>query len=148
MRIAMTAVIVFLLGAQTPTAQDDAGDDAVRARIKALEAAWNSRDAAGVASAYAPDGDLILGDGPRYSGRDAIRRSSTAMWSGVPPERRISISVDAIRHLGPDTAIAECTARFSAGAPTQDRATWVMVRREGAWWVAALRVMPAERPAK
>jgi uncharacterized protein (TIGR02246 family) len=148
MRIAITAVIVFLLGAQTPTAQDDAGDAAVRARIKALEAAWNARDAAGVASAYAPDGDLILGDGPRHSGRDAIRRSSAAMWSGVPPERRISISVDAIRHVGPDTAIAECTARFSAGEPAQDRATWVMVRRQGSWWVAALRVMPAERSPK
>ena len=148
MRIVMTAVVVFLLGAQTPTAQDDAGDAAVRARIRALEAAWNARDATGVASGYAPDGDVILGDGPRHSGRDAIRRSSAAMWSGVPRERRISISVDAIRHLGPDTAIAECTARFSAGEPTQDRATWVMVRREGAWWVAALRVMPVERSPK
>jgi len=148
MRIAMTAVVVFLLGAQAPTAQDDAGDAAVRARIKAFEAAWNARDAARVASGYAPDGDLILGDGPRYSGRDAIGRSSAAAWSGVPADRRISISIDAIRHPGPDIAIAECTARFSAGEPTQDRGTWVMVRRQGAWWVAALRVMPAERSSK
>ena len=148
MRIVMTAVVVFLLGAQTPTAQDDAGDAAVRARIRALEAAWNARDAAGVASGYAPDGDLILGDAPRYSGRDAIGRSSTAAWSGMPADRRISICIDAIRHPGPDIAIAECTARFSAGEPAQDRGTWMMVRRHGAWWVAALRVMPAERSAK
>jgi hypothetical protein len=42
-------------------------------------------------------------------------------------------------------AIVEVSARFSAGEPERDRATYVMVRRGGRWLVEALRVMPAER---
>lgn len=148
MRGAMTLVTVAFLAGPVLAADDAASAAGVRARVKALEAAWNARDAGGIAAVFAPDGDLILGDSPRYSGQEAIRLSSQDMASATPPARKISISVDAIRHLSPDIAIAECTAKFSAGEPTQDRATWVMVRRQGAWQIAALRVLPAERVSK
>jgi hypothetical protein len=54
------------------------------------------------------------------------------------------LTVQSLRFLTPDVAVADCTAEFSAGEPTRDRATYVLVRRGGAWQVAALRVMEAE----
>ena len=59
-------------------------------------------------------------------------------------DRRIMLTVQSLRFLTPDVAVADCTAEFSAGEPTRDRATYVLVRRGGAWQVAALRVMEAE----
>jgi len=77
-RTVIGLVVFALIGVPMLTAQERASDAAVRARVKALEAAWNARDAEAIAAGYAPDGDLILGDGPRYTGRDAIRRSANS----------------------------------------------------------------------
>jgi uncharacterized protein (TIGR02246 family) len=133
----------------TSAAQDTASKEAaIRAELAAVEAAWNKRDAAALAALYAPDGDAMMLADPRTLGQDAIRRAAEA-GSIFPTDRtstnRISLTVDRIRSLSPDVAIADGTARFSAGEPTQTRPTYIMVRRDGAWRIAALRVLPAEQ---
>jgi uncharacterized protein (TIGR02246 family) len=123
------------------------GDDAaIRALIAFAEAAINRRDFAALAALYTTDGDTIIASRPRTSGRDAIRRSAEAAWATAPSARRLSMTVDAIRFLDSDVAIADTTARFSAGEPREDRGTWVVVRRDGRWLVGAFRVQPAEQP--
>jgi uncharacterized protein (TIGR02246 family) len=122
---------------------DEAG---IRAQVAAAEAAINRRDFAALAALYTSDGDTIIATRPRTSGPDAIRRSAEAAWAAAPSARRLRITVDAIRFLTPDVAIADTIARFSAGEPAEDRGTWVMVRRDGVWRVGAFRVQPAERP--
>jgi uncharacterized protein (TIGR02246 family) len=132
---------------QNATAQQDTSvaDTAIRAQLAANFAAGNKRDADGVVDAYAPDGDLMIGDGPRVVGRDAIRQWLNAAWSTAPSDRQGSLAVDAIRFLSPAVAIVESTARWTAGERLQDRATWIMVRRDGTWNIAALRVLPAQQ---
>jgi uncharacterized protein (TIGR02246 family) len=72
--------VLTIVCASAPLAAQDSGADqaAIRAHIASYAAAINARDAAGVAAIYAPEGDTILGDGPRVSGRDAIRRAVAA----------------------------------------------------------------------
>lgn len=124
---------------------DRASDEAaIRAQVAEGEAAINRRDFSALTALYAPDGDAVILDGPRSSGQDAIGRAIEAAWSTAPSARQITITVDGIRFLNSDIAIADTTARFSEGEPTEDRGTWVMVRRDGTWRVAALRVQAAE----
>jgi uncharacterized protein (TIGR02246 family) len=121
---------------------------AIRAEVAAVEAAWNKRDAAALAALYVPDGDAMMLATSRIIGQDAIRRAAEA-GSIFPTDRtstnQMSLTVDGIRYPSPEVAIVDGTARFSAGEPTRTRPTYIMVRRDGAWRIAALRVLPAEQ---
>ena len=120
-------------------------DAAIRAQLAANFAAGNKRDAIGVVATYAPDGDLMIGAGPRIAGQNAIRDWLHAAWSTAPPDRQGTLTVDSLRFLSSDVAIVESTARWTAGEPLQDRATWIMVRRDGTWLIAAVRILPAQQ---
>jgi uncharacterized protein (TIGR02246 family) len=119
---------------------------AIRSNVAAFEAAWNKRDAAGVLATYAPDGDVVVLDGPRTAGREAIRRLLDADFSTTPSTMRIRLVVTSVRSLTRETAIVETVARFNEGAVRENRGTSVFVRRDGQWLVSALRVLPAPKP--
>lgn len=124
------------------TAQDRTADEAaIRAQIAANEAAYNNRDAAGVAATYAPDGDHIAFSSPRRTGREAIRRLLEDRWSRSFVE--VKVPVDTIRFLSPDVAIAEITAQFANGS--SPRGTLVMVRADDTWLIAAGRFFSAQQ---
>jgi uncharacterized protein (TIGR02246 family) len=120
-----------------------AEETAIRAEVAAGEAAINGRDFAAFAALFVPDGDVILGDGPQSAGPKAIRRTFETGWADAPADRQISITVVGVRFLSADIAVVDIAARFSVGEPAQDRAISVMVRRDGVWRIAALRVFSA-----
>jgi uncharacterized protein (TIGR02246 family) len=126
--------------ARVDTATDEA---AVRAHAARFEAALNDRDFAAFAALFVPDGDFVLVNRPRASGQDAILRTIEAAWTNAPPARRATITVEQVRFPAPDVAVVDAVARFTEGEPTQDRATSVLVRRDGAWRNLILRVLPA-----
>ncbi len=136
--------------APTTVAEPDRSADevAIRAQITANEAAANRLDATAVAATFAEDADFIIGDppriSPRISGRDAIRRAIETGFSTAPP-LEVRITVNSIRFLSADVAIVECSGlhRYSTG-DVRDRATFVMVRRDGDWLISAVRVLPVE----
>jgi len=132
-------------GEQAPNAtvgeSRSADEAAIRAQLAANFAAGNKRDASGVVATYAPDGDFMIGAGPRISGRDAMRDWIESATSKAPSDRQGSLTVDGIRFLTADVAIVESTDRFTAGEPLQDRATWIMVRRDGTWLISAARIL-------
>jgi uncharacterized protein (TIGR02246 family) len=135
-------------GEQAPnTAAQNSGveDAAIRAQLAANFAAGNKHDASGVVATYATDGDLMIGAGPRIAGRDAVRHWLEAAWSTAPSDRQGNLTVDSIRLLAADVAIVDSTARWTAGEPLQDRATWIMVRRDRTWHISAVRILPAQQ---
>ncbi len=145
MRNIILALAVISLAAPL-AAQDRAADEAaIRAHAVAVENAINNRDAAALVALFTPDGDEILGDGPRLVGREAIRQAQEARQAQRSPTMRFTLEVTGIRLLGQDIAIVETTARFSEGPIRANRGTWVSVRQGGKWLIAALRVYPAER---
>lgn len=143
----VAGAVLALLAATASEASDRASDEAaIRASVVAYEAAWNARDAAGVAAACSADTDHVVFDGPRIAGREAVRSGIALEFARLPPGRRIRLSVTGIRWIRPDTAIVETTAEFNGGQVRENRGTSVMVRENGAWLTAALRVYPAESP--
>ena len=123
-------------GALTP-------DAAFRTHAAAYAAAMNKHDAAALAALYTPDADVVVNDGPRVIGRAAITADAQKMFDTWPAARKFSLMVVTSRMLTPDIAIVETAATFSEGPVKTDRGTWVAVRKDGKWLIAALRVFPA-----
>jgi uncharacterized protein (TIGR02246 family) len=120
-----------------------ADDAAIRAVFAMNEAASNRRDFDGVAGTFTPDADIWFASLPRISGRDAIRRNEEEYWSKAPSTRRISMTVDAIRYVATDVAIADTT--LVSPGESRELGTAIMVHRDGVWRIAAVRVLFVER---
>jgi uncharacterized protein (TIGR02246 family) len=141
--LAVTALCASVMAQRRSAspAQDRGADEAaIRAQILANETASNKRDAAGVAATYSVDADLIVGAASRVSGREAIRRAVESGWSTMPG--KVSLTVDSIRFLSADTALAEVRGQLG---DIKNRATFIMVRRDANWLAGAVRVLPAEQ---
>ncbi len=129
-------------------AKDRSADEAAIRRLVAENmAASNKHDAPGVAATYAQDADLMAFGGGLISGRSAIRQHEETFFSREPLVR-VSTNVQSVRFLSSDVAIAECSTvhRFTE-RQTLERATLVVVRRDGHWSIAAVRVLPQQRQA-
>jgi len=122
----------------------EAPDDApIRAVMRRIEDAINTRDFAAMVAEYATDGDAIVGSRRRMTGRGAIRAAAETAWSTAPGDRRITMRANQIRYLSGDVAIVDVDATFTAGSPAADRSTAVLVRRDDVWRVTAFRAYPA-----
>jgi len=145
MRIVLTIALLTSFAPLEAGAQRNAAESAIREAVQKIPAALNSRDWEAAAAPFLEEGDVILPGGARIQGREAIQALWEERWADVP-ERKITLTARSVRQLGTDFAIVDATAEFSAGEPARDRATFIMVRRDGVWKVAALRVMQAENP--
>lgn len=137
-------------GVVRPQAQDPA--QTLRGMIRSYETAWNAHDAAAIAAYFTDDADQIMTDGPTTVGRDALGRYWAARFKVMEPERKITLTVTAIRIVTPVVAVINTvattggrTAQGKALAPSTDRGTWVVVQKNGRWLIAALRVYPTEQ---
>ncbi len=143
---ALTASLAIATSPAEALGQERPEDErAIRETVEAVPTALNARDWAAAAAPFTEDGDVLVPGSALASGRAAIAAFWEQGWSDAPDDRQIAVTIQAIRFLGPDVAIAELTAEFSAGEPTRDRATYVIVRDGDTWQVGALRVMQAER---
>ena len=145
MRVHVVVAALFAVGSPV-LAQSRAVDEAaLRGRVVAFETAFNARDGSGLGALYAEDADLIVVDGAQVVGRAAIEVAARRDWAAASPTRRMTLTVTGIRFLSADIAIMSTRAQFSEGL-SEDRGTWIAVRRSGTWLIGALRVLPATRP--
>jgi uncharacterized protein (TIGR02246 family) len=124
-------------------------EKAIRAAAEQFVVAFNKHDAKAVAALWAVDGDYLDETGTLSKGRDAIEKYY-ADYFAAEHEATISINVDAIRVLGPDTAVEDGSAAVTAtphAAPILGRYTVVHVKRDGAWQMASVRELKAESAA-
>ena len=128
---------------------DRAADEtAVRAVIQAFLDTREKNDAAGLAALLTADVDQRQTSGNMRSGRDAVVSGSLATQQSTGGRR--TITVDSLRFVGPDVAIAD--GRYDsvgrADGTDQRMLTSMVLRREGgAWKIAAIRNMLPSRPA-
>jgi uncharacterized protein (TIGR02246 family) len=123
----------------------------VRAQVRAYELAWNSHAPTRVAAFYAPDADMMMGNGPRISGREAIAEWWARYFSAISDHRAGTFQVDTLRLLAPDVALANVST-LTAGRDENNeelperraRGTWILTARDGQWLISALRGLPAE----
>ena len=146
MRITVLALCLLLSTTARAPAQARPKDEAgIRSRVAAYEAAVNARDFPAIAQVFTPDADLVVFDGPRRVGRDAISKAHSEGIGGWPAARKFSLEITHIRFLGPELALVEAVGHFSEGEMRSNRGTILVARRGGKWQWAALRVYPAER---
>ena len=126
---------------QAGRAADQSG--AFREHAKAYESAMNKRDATAVGALYTQNADLVIGDGPRLRGRDAIRDATDKELQTWPKGRQFKLQVTGSRMLTPDIGVVETTATFSEGPVRSNRGTAIIVRENGKWLISSLRVYPA-----
>ncbi len=116
-------------------------ETAIRANIERFVKAYNEGDAKRVAALFAPEGQAIDKDGDESRGRKEIEETFAAIFK-AQPKKRIEVSVELIRFLGPDLAIEEGTTKETAAPgepPERDRYTVIHVKRDGKWQMAMAR---------
>jgi uncharacterized protein (TIGR02246 family) len=150
-RLRTIAAVLTLAGVAGAWAQggDRAADEAaVRAVIQAFLDTREKNDAAGLAALLTADVDQRQTSGNMRSGRDAVVSGSLSTQQSTGGRR--TISVDSLRFVGPDVAIAD--GRYDslgrADGTDQRMLTSMVLRREGgAWKIAAIRnMLPSEPP--
>jgi uncharacterized protein (TIGR02246 family) len=141
----VAAAATALVSAQSA---DRAADEAaVRAVIKAFIDTREANDSAGLAALMTADVDQRQTSGNMRSGRDAVVSGSMATQQSTGGRR--TITVDSLRFVGPDVAIAD--GRYDsvgrADGGDQRMLTSMVLRREGgAWKIAAIRNMLPSTP--
>lgn len=122
----------------------------LRAFVAAYEDTFDRHDSEALSAFYRDDADIIIREGPVIHGAQAIREWWRAYFSRLRPYRVLLI-IDEIRMMSDNVALLNITATGASSEATeqllpvrQARATWVVVREDGKWLIAALRVLPSE----
>lgn len=123
----------------------------VRAQVKAYERAWNSHDAGRLAVFFTQDADMVMGNGPLISGREAITEWWARYFSAISDHRVGTLEVESLRLLTPDVVLANVSTLTSGRDEKGEqlparraRGTWVLKMQNDQWVISALRGLPAE----
>ena len=152
MRRRTGVVLLALAGAAAALAQppaDRAADEAaVRAVIQAFIDTREANDAAGLAALLTEDVDQRQTSGNVRSGREAVVSGSLATTQSTGGRR--TITVDSLRFVGPDVALAD--GRYDSlgradGTDQRMLTSMVLKREAGRWKIAAIRNMLPAAPA-
>ena len=122
----------------------------LRAFVKAYEDTFDRHDPEALSAFYRDDADIIVREGPVIHGAEGIREWWRAYFS-QPRPYRVLLIIDDIKVLSDNVALLSFTAT-GATSDARDqlpparwaRATWAVVREDGEWLIAALRVLPSE----
>lgn len=122
---------------QPAAAADDA---AVRDLVKQYGEAREKNDAAAVATLFTADADQLVSSGEWRRGRDALVKG---VLSSSQQGGKRTTTVETVRFLTPDTAIADARYEIVGGAYVERRmwSSFVMARTKEGWRIAAIRNM-------
>jgi len=114
-------------------------------------ATWNSHDADALAAVFTSDADLIMGSLPRIAGREAISEWWKTYFSRIDECRKGEFKLLSLVDVAPDVRIVNVRSKTfgmdGCGKKLETRlarGTWVVVKRDGVWLIAAMRGLPAE----
>jgi uncharacterized protein (TIGR02246 family) len=125
-----------------------ADEQAVLAVITAGYAAWEANDADEFVAVYLDDATVVQ-PGILKKNRDEIRTTMAAGFSGPLKGSRVIDSTEDVRFVNDETAIVVSKGGIvfsgETACPTDRmvRATWVVAKRDGQWFVAAYHNCPA-----
>ena len=141
----LAAVLALTTAVGAPVIQGNPEDEeAIRKQIARFAQVHEKGDAKALAAFYDSDGDFIARDDSVVKGRAAVEKAMAERYSQRQEGFTITITVDSIRFLKPDVAIVNTSAEGTYSKerkPWNDRGTFVMIRKDSQWLLAALRVM-------
>jgi uncharacterized protein (TIGR02246 family) len=144
-------LFLCLTGPSPAAAQSSAArssdEAAVRTVVRSYVDARELRDPGAIETIFTADADQHTTSGEWRRGRAAVIRGSMDSSTLNPGKR--SITIEAIRFIRPDVAVAD--GRYEITAGTTVRRMWttiILERGKGAWRIAAIRNMvPTTSPA-
>jgi uncharacterized protein (TIGR02246 family) len=148
---AKIAILCCLVSISPWLAQNNArGNDeaAIREIVSKYVAARERIDQQAVEELFTSDADQLVSSGEWRKGRDAVVRG--AMASSRSTGGRRSITVESVRFVTPDVAIADGRYELTGlaeGATRNMWATLVLKRTEKGWRITAIRNMLPSTPA-
>jgi len=110
--------------------------DAIRSRIALLEKALREGDANAYAASYTAKASYLNTNGQRVYGRSAIAKELAGLRAGFD----FQLPIANVEFLSMEVAVVDCEVK-SLGS----RATYVMVRENETWMIAAGRILPAAK---
>ncbi|MBN8742121.1 MAG: hypothetical protein BGP24_18145 [Lysobacterales bacterium 69-70] len=158
---ALCAAAGLLLAATAGAGELAAADRAALEKlVTRADAAWDSRDAAGLAALYIADGTLRVGSvNATVEGAAAIRDYFTASFARVEPQMRHETTLVGLHPINHDVVVADTTVELVRVAADGSRTVvrrfttpTVAVRSGAEWRIGAARaqVIPeakADKPA-
>jgi uncharacterized protein (TIGR02246 family) len=141
--------VVLALAWLAPGGLLAADDEAsVREIVRRYVEAREARDEKAIAALFTEDADQLTSSGEWRRGRAAIVRGAQA--SSARTEGRRTITVETVRFLGSDAALAD--GRYEiVGVTGGDRKMWASItltRTAAGWRIAAIRNMLPASPAR
>lgn len=122
----------------------------LRAFVEAYEDTFDRHNPEALSAFYRDDADIIVREGPIIRGAQAIQEWWRAYFS-QPRPYRVLLIIDDIKVMTDNVALLNLTATGAIPDATDQllpvrwaRATWVVVRKDSEWLIAALRVLPSE----
>jgi uncharacterized protein (TIGR02246 family) len=136
------------MSSKTSTTASDVDRQAVSDVLNRLYEAWEANDAGAFVADYLDDASVVQ-PGIYKKDREEIRTTMAAGFAGPLQGSRVINHPQDIRFLTDDTAIV--VSEDGILFPGQDvvpsealvRATWVLAKRNGSWYVAAYHNSPA-----
>jgi len=136
-------IAAALIGLMAPAfAADTPGDKAeqeIRARAQQFVDAWAKHDAHVLSEFYAPDGDLVLGNGRSYGGRDAIEQMLHDAFDDSLKDSTFSWTVEKVKLVKGDVAIVDYDAQIKTADANAEPMKFHVVSvltRDGDKWLA------------
>lgn len=123
------------------TPDRSADEREIRLLVAENAAASNAGNPAGVAATYTSDGDAWISGQSRVSTHQRIAEME-GEWITMPGYQRWEGEVEEVRFISRDAAIVEVSATtFLDTGKFDEETTLVVARTDGAWKIAAWRVM-------
>lgn len=139
------ALLVLCLTGPTPAAAQpavaqSADEAAVRAVVRNYVNARELRDAAAIQAIFTLDADQHTTSGEWRRGRTEVIRGSLESSKQNPGNR--SITIETVRFITPDVAIADGPYEITTGGAVRRMWTTIILERDkDAWRIAAIRNM-------
>ena len=147
----LLVIAMFVAGTMgTPSAQAGLPREAeIHDVVRRYVAAREARDPKAIEALLTADADQLVSSGEWRRGRDAVVKGTLASSAATGGSR--TITVETVRMLGPDGAIADGRYEISGLAGGETRRMWttfVMVRQNNTWRISAIRnMLPAPAAA-
>lgn len=135
-----------------PAGLSDADTAAVAGVPQRIIEAWARQDADAFAAVFTEDATMIL-PGVYCHGRDQIRGFMTSAFAGPYKDTRVTGAPVDLRPLGDQAAVVVTRGGVTSPGQTEItdaqavRATWVVVRTDEGWQLAAYQNSPENPPA-
>ena len=143
--VAAFAVAVSLFG---QTSSNAAGESAVREVVQKYMDTRDQRDATALAGLFTGDVDQLVSSGEWRKGREAVVKGTLGSSESTGGKR--TITVESVRFLAPDVALADGRYELTGLANGETRKMWttiVLKHDPDGWHIAAIRNMLPAPPA-